>query len=66
MSYSPSDNEQLVEIISSDALRIILAHFHKVIFNCLYRERKRHLHLIGKRKLTWSLDWCKNELSPAF
>lgn len=33
--HSPSYNEQLVEVISSDALRIILAHFHKVIFNCL-------------------------------
>lgn len=74
-SYSPSYNEQLVEVISSDTLRIILTHLHKVIFNCLYQKNnwtlkpflKRiwHLHLIRKMKVTWSLDWYKNEeVSP--
>lgn len=75
MHHSPRHDEQLVEIIGRDALRVVLTHFHKVVFNCLYQKsegtlelfpRKKHLHLTGKRKVTWLLDRCENrESSPA-
>ena len=63
-----------MEIVGSDALRIILAHLHKVIFNCLYQNskstlklflmRKWYLHFVGKRilyqaKVRWSLPNVK-------
>lgn len=35
---SPGHHEQLVQVVGSDALRVVLAHFHEVIFHCLWGE----------------------------